>query len=223
MTHCKYCGCSGWFFALNPAGLCGNCAHIVGMEITQRKQHMRDALDRADHTVNPHTRLARIEEMLKDLEALSKYEEKGIPTIEGSPKDEHQRRREQLDALLLETAQQETDSALARVVSAEDAAAKTKVYSDLLLRLADYREKAEKKDALHALERKIRDAVLQIELDGRLLRARNEEARGSNAEALALYQEALTYLKALDMDVELRIKHVARINGKVKELKAKLS
>ncbi|MFA6093745.1 MAG: hypothetical protein WCU88_08575 [Elusimicrobiota bacterium] len=221
MTHCKYCGCSGWFFSLNASGLCVNCAHIVSLDIAQRKELLREDAGRAEETINPQTRLAKLEQIIVNLQELAKYEEKGIPTLEDPAKDALVRRKEELDCALLETAQQETELTLKKVQRISDARAKIKAYGDLLLRLADYRGHASNPDPFLALERRVHDAVYQIELDLHLARAVDLEQTGKPQEALGLYQEAMAYLKALDMAPDLKIRHIAQLNGKIKSLQPK--
>jgi len=222
MGNCKYCGCSGWFFALTKSGLCANCNHIIGMEIAQHREALRSSSEQADRTTNPQSKIARLDQALASLEALAKIEERGIPTLEGSsPSAMLRARQADRDALILGTALQEVSEAMANIQAAEGPERKMSIYSNLLLKLSEHKTKASDKGPLDALERKVKDSVYQIQLNTYLEMAKEAELRREDQKALKLYLEAVAYLKAVDMDPALRTQHVAKLNGKVKELRSK--
>ncbi|MBI2362366.1 MAG: hypothetical protein HYV15_03165, partial [Elusimicrobia bacterium] len=60
MPDCRYCGSSGWLFALNGAGLCGGCEHLVSADIEQRARLLEQSRRAADDTRNTETKLERL-------------------------------------------------------------------------------------------------------------------------------------------------------------------
>lgn len=221
MADCKYCGCSGWFFALSKSGLCQNCGRMVDLEIAQRKDALRDASEQAVRTGNPHSKIARLDQALSHLEALAKLEERGIQALEGTASEQLKARKEERESLILETSRRETEEALAKVQSAQGPGAKIAACQGLLLKLADYKLKLSDAAPLTLLERRLQDCAHQIRLNELLEKARAEEEAGRRESAYGLYREAVGFLKASDMDPQLRTRHMARLNGKLKELKPK--
>ncbi|MBI5242489.1 MAG: hypothetical protein HY922_02245 [Elusimicrobia bacterium] len=222
MAACKYCGCSGWFFPLDKAGLCGTCAHLVGLDVDQRRGIIRDAAKLADQTANPQSKLARLDVILSNLEALAKYEERGIPTMEGSPSEMLRSKKAERDWLLLETAKKDIEEALAKVQAADGPDAKLALYSNLLLKLGEHKSSAGDAGALGELEGKVKASVYQIELSVRLEKAQRAEQAGDDRRAVRLYEEALTYLKATGLEPSARAKHALKINGRIKELRRRI-
>jgi len=113
------------------------------------------------------------------------------------------------------------DESLAQVQAAPSPEAKSSLLNTLLLQLAEFKAKAEDPGPLSAVERKVKDSVILIQLNLDLEKAQDAERRKDFKAALRLYEEALTCLKASDMDAASRAKHALKINGKVKELKAR--
>ena len=221
MSDCKYCGCSGWFFALSKSGLCQNCGHMVSLEIAQRRDSFRDAAERASQTGNPHSKIARLDQALSHLEALAKLEERGIEALEGTASDQLKARKEERDRLILETSRRETEEALAKVSGAQGPKAKIATCQALLLKLSEYKLKLSDAAPLSLLERRLQDCAHQIRLNELLEKAKEEEDAGRRDSAYGLYREAAGFLKASDMDPDLRTRHLVRLNGKLKELKPK--
>lgn len=219
MAACKYCGCSGWFFPLDKAGLCGTCAHLVGLEVDQRRGIIRDAAKLAEQTANPQSKLARLDVILANLEALAKFEERGIPTVEGSPSEMLRSKKAERDRLLLDTAKKDIEETLAKVQAADGPDAKLLLYNGLLLRLGEHKTSAGDARALGELEGKVKASVYQIELNVRLEKAKKADEARDERRALSLYEEALIYLKATDMEPSARAKHAVKINGRIKELR----
>ncbi|HAH06723.1 MAG TPA: hypothetical protein DCM05_09395 [Elusimicrobia bacterium] len=159
--------------------------------------------------------------VVTNLEALAKLEGRGIPTGDAPASESIKARKAERDALLFETAQKALDDALAQVQAAPSPEAKSSLLNTLLLQLAEFKAKAEDPGPLSAVERKVKDSVILIQLNLDLEKAQDAERRKDFKAALRLYEEALTCLKASDMDAASRAKHALKINGKVKELKAR--
>lgn len=216
---CKACGCSGWFFPLSKAGLCHSCAHLIELEVAQRQEAIEDSARLADQTADPRSKLARLDVMLANLDALARLEGRGIPTGKAPAAESLKARRAERDRLLLETAQRALDETMSRLPAAPSPEAKLSLLNTLLLQLSEFKAKAEAPAPLASLERKVKDSVILIKLNLDLEKAQEAEKRRDFKTALALYEEALTCLKASDMDAAARAKHALKINGKLKELK----
>lgn len=87
MASCKYCGKSGIFLKVSPIGLCGNCEPVITMDIERRAQIIGESTEIIVQSSNIDTILSRFDSVLKHLEYLRNYEEKGIPTFAKPPSE----------------------------------------------------------------------------------------------------------------------------------------
>ncbi|MBI5882599.1 MAG: hypothetical protein HZB91_05795 [Elusimicrobia bacterium] len=221
MEHCKYCGCLGLFFGLDKAGLCANCRHMASLEIGLRCQALRDANRKVETTLNPQSKIAGLDIVVENLQALRKYEERGIPTVEGSPAALlGEARRRQIE-LILETARSERGDLLAQVEKVADLEAKRRLYSAFLLRITEYRGKLDDPAPLDELRRQIHRAVHQVQLDAVIRGAVEADLGGRREEALKRYREAAEFLRKADVDDEFRAGQMLKLNAKIRKLGAK--
>lgn len=218
MACCKVCGVPGWFFMLDRKGLCGNCGRMLAMEVDRRAADIETASKRVDDTLNPESKIAGLDAMAVNLEALARYESKGIPTLAESPKARLEATRSNLQNIILAAARQEVEALVGRVSDAPDNESKRRLYAAFLLKLADYRQRGGAEAELDAIERGVRSAIHQVQLGGLLDAAGRQEAAGDPSRALCSFLEALEYLKKSDIDEEARVRQRARLNGKIKEL-----
>lgn len=221
MDQCKLCACSGWFFALNKQGLCANCHQLTAMEISMRRENIEAASRRIEITHNPQSKLAALDIMAKNLEALEKLEEKGIPTIEGSPSAKLKEAHEQRLGLILETARGELKALLERVERAKGLDDRRKLFSQFLLILEEYAIKGIRTKEIVEIKTEVRRALRQVELNAILDDAHALELKGKSYEALNLYKEAASFLKKAELDETYRTTQIAKINGCIKALGGK--
>lgn len=221
MDQCKLCACSGWFFALTKQGLCANCRQLTAMEVSLRRENIDAAKRRIESTHNPQSKLAALDIVAKNLEALERLEDKDIPTIEGSPKARLREAQEQRIALILETARAELQVLLERVEQAKVLDDRRKLLSQFLLTLEEYALQGIRTDEIMRIKTEVRRALRQVELNVILEDARSLEQKSKPQEALSLYREAASFLKKAELDETYRSAQIAKINGCIKALGGK--
>ncbi|MFA6316277.1 MAG: hypothetical protein WC943_02575 [Elusimicrobiota bacterium] len=222
MEHCKYCGCVGLFFGLDKAGLCANCRHMASLEIGLRRQALRDASRMIETTLNPQSKIAGLDIVVENLQALRKYEDRGIPSIEGSPAALLDAARARQVELVLETARAERKDLLAQVEKIDDLEAKRRLYAAFLLRLTEYSGKLSDPSPLEELRRQVHRAVHQVQLDAVIRGAVEAEAAGQREGALKRYREAVEFLRKADVDGEFRAGQMLKLNAKIRKLGSKI-
>lgn len=215
MERCKYCGSRGLFFGLNKSGLCATCQHMVAMEVGLRRQAIDDAAKKVDSTVNPQSKIAGLDMLLENIEALRKYEERGIPSVAGSPsamlRDVQQKRQE----IVLAAAHAELQDMMAKVKKAASLDAKRQLYSTFILRMAEYKQKLDDPGRLSDLELQVKRADHQVQLDAVIGRALEYELAGARADAVRTYHEAADFLKKSCVDEPARTRLMVKINAKI--------
>jgi hypothetical protein len=218
MRRCKVCGCSALFFGVNASGLCSSCTHLLTLEIAQRQRLIEDGLRLADQTVNPHSKIANLDQILAQLEALTRYEERGINTLPASASSMLQQVRERKDAVVAQAAQADVAETMLRVQQAALPEAKVALYTTLQLRLADYRLRLSDPKILDPLEAGVREGVRRIRLSAPLERARMAETRGQKEKALACYRYALDFLRSSDPERAAFADRIPEIEERIRAL-----
>ncbi len=219
MASCRFCGCSSWLFSLCPAGLCGNCEHLVSAELEQRARVLAESRRGFEDTRNAATKLDRLDLAVVQLEALAVYERRGISTPVESAERRLRETRRELDALVMRTAKEDLDRTMAGVRAEPDPERKARALSEFLLRLKDYAARAGVKGPLPVLEKKVRGAVWRVRLNAALERARRAE-KGGPAAAARAYREALTLLGAPEASGPVVVTQRLRVLEKLEMLDA---
>jgi len=194
MAVCKVCGCTGWLFFISDKGICRTCAHLTSIDVEQRTRIVRDEARSAETTLNPHSKIAHLDVVVKNLEALADYESKGVPTPEAEAGARLSESRKERDALLLRTAKAELNDVIQRVRKEARAEGKTALYEDLLRRLGEFKARLEGERSLDTMIRKVEGTIMRIRLDSRIRGARSHEKAGRSDAARKGYEEALAFL-----------------------------
>lgn len=206
---------------MTKQGLCANCHQLAAMEISLRRENIEAASRRIEITHNAQSKLAALDIMATNLSALGKLEEKGIPTIEGSPAKKLKETQEQREGLILETARAELKGLLERVEKASSLEDRRKLFSQFLLILEEYALQGIRTKELVEIKTEVRRALRQVELNAILDDAHTLEQKNNTAEALNLYKEASAFLKKAELDETYRSTQIAKINGCIKALGGK--
>ncbi|MFA6004515.1 MAG: hypothetical protein WC881_10655 [Elusimicrobiota bacterium] len=215
MERCKCCGSLGLFFGLGKTGLCSTCQHMVSLEVGLRQQAIKDAAKKVDSTVNPQSKIAGLDMLLENIEALRKYEERGIPCVEGSPSAMLQDAQRKRQEIVLAAAHAELQDLLAKVEKAASVGAKRQLYSTFLLRMEEYEKKLDDPARLRDLELQVRRADHQVQLDAVISQALELELAGARADAVRTYHEAADFLKKSCVDEPARTRLMVKINAKI--------
>ena len=85
MASCKWCGKSGLFLSLTKNGLCKICDIEIVSDIFQKQMLINDSTQIIQASENVDTIVSRFDFIVDILNSLSKYEQKGIPTLNPPP------------------------------------------------------------------------------------------------------------------------------------------
>ncbi len=210
---CKYCACAGWFFHLSKEGLCATCEHLVGLEVEQRERAIADSQKAAETTLNPHSKITKMDLVVENLDALAKFEKRGIPTSKISALERLGQSREKLDKLVLRTAKAELRGVFKKVRRTGGPEAKIKLLSDFRLKLAAFCTRKDLPEDLRLLNLRIRDAIYRIRLNVFLDLAKEAEKASQPPAAADDYKEALKFLKGDPTQTEQMARLEAKILG----------
>ncbi|MFH2201796.1 MAG: hypothetical protein ABIJ96_01640 [Elusimicrobiota bacterium] len=216
---CKFCGGGSWFFKLSKDGLCGDCEHLVKMDVRQRVRLIQDHKDAAEQTLNPHSKIAKMDVVVKNLDALAGYEKRGIKTMGESAAEQRDRSQADLGRLVVNTAKGELKGVLAQVRKTSDLEAKIKLLTAFQLKLSEFKARADSSEDLELFARKVRNSIYRIRLNSILETARVIEKEGDPKQAMAMYSEALKFLNSTDDPDSSREEHRARLEKKISSLK----
>lgn len=196
MSSCKYCGGLGLFFSISGEGLCAACQPLVTMDVEQRVRIVEAEAAAADRTLNPQSKIDRLDQVVHNLNALADYEKKGIRTLNGEAGERLEESRKALESLILKTASAEVKDCFRKVRAEREAERKLKRLSHCLLRLQEHEERLGPRPALSALTRKAQNLSHRIQLHDEMARGVRAEQVGLIEQARAHYQQALNHLKA---------------------------
>ena len=146
-------------------------------------------------TLNPQSKIAGRDLLVDNIEALRKYEERGIPGVEGSPAAMLKDARRKREEVVLTAAHAELQDMMAKVKKAATWEAKRRLYSTFLLRMGEYKKKLDDPSHLKDLELHVRCADHQAQLDAIISQARGSELAGAHSVAARTYREAADLLK----------------------------
>lgn len=218
MAQCKYCGRSGWFLALTANGLCNNCNPIVSMDVIQRARIINDSLKLVRESKKLDTQLSRCDLIVEHASALMKYEQLGIPTLNPLPSAFVQEYQAMHDQIIVDGLTTEFENARSKAEVAPSVTSKVNLLSKALLKVREYKLKANNPSILDSLEQQISQLIQNIQLAGYLDAARKAEFKGQKKKALDQYYEALYFLKHDDINDSFQQEHISLIESKIAEL-----
>ncbi len=218
MAQCKYCGRSGWLLAITANGLCNNCNPIVVMDLVQRVRIINDSLKLVRESKKLDTQLSRCDLIIEHASALMKYEQLGIPTLNPLPSALIKEFQPMHDQIIVDALTSEFENARSKAEVAPSVTIKVNLLSKVLLKVREYKPKANNPSILDSLERQISQLIQDTQLAGYLDSAKKAEFKGQKKKALDQYYEALYFLKHDDIDDSLQQEHISLIESKIAEL-----
>jgi len=102
MAQCKWCDRKGFFLSTNEFGLCKSCALEVVVDVQNQSRIIGDCIKLVDQSKKFDTRLSRCELLIEKAEALLKYEQKGILTINPPPSNLLMEYKPKYDQIILD-------------------------------------------------------------------------------------------------------------------------
>jgi len=164
------------------------------------------------------TQLSRCDLLLEHAEALMKYEEKGIPTIEPLPSALLREYRIKQDELILNGLECEVKDTLIKIGVTISPKTKINHLSKALLKIREYKPKANNSELLNDLEMKLVELIHQTQLNSYLEEAKKAEFKGQRKKALENYYEALYFLKHDEIDDALQSENISALEARIAEL-----
>ncbi len=222
MGKCKWCGKTGLFLKVSSNGLCNNCEGPVALDIQQRARIAGESLKLVQESKNLEIRLSRLKEMLKHLYVLTKYEEKGIPTIDPLPSVIYKEFYYKNDQIVIEHIETEVEKARKKNETAATVKTKKGNIIKVIQKIEDYREKMDKSEKLNGIINKLKTEAHDIEVAGYLEEADKAAFKGKKPKALDNYYEALYLLRTDDIDDEKQEKQIKEIEKKIVALGGKI-
>ncbi len=218
MAQCKWCEKKGMLLSVNWDGLCKVCASTVAIEIQQRTRIIDDSARLALEGKKIDTRLSRCNLVLEHANALLKYEEKGVPTIDPDPSKLIFGFNELHDKIIIEEMEGITNKALTKAGVATTNKQAINEATKALVKIKEWEDKLNEPGGLEDLEGQVRTFTHEKQLNGFLEEARKAEFKGNTKKALDQYQEALYFLKTDEVDDSLQAGAISEIEAKIKEL-----
>lgn len=218
MAQCKWCGKKGFLLSVDQHGLCSSCSPSVVLDIKERLRVIGSSREVANNAKNWRTKASRIDLMVRHLEHLQQYEQRGILSLDPpGPQALQDLERARRDAAI-EAAETEVSKALASAETATTPKTKVNRASKALLALDAIRREIADYEELVPHEQQIRRFMHEANLNGFLDAARKAEFKGNKKKALDQYQEALFFLLNDDVDDSLQSEHIKSLEAKICQL-----
>jgi hypothetical protein len=191
---------------------------MVAMEVNSRVRVIKDSMEFAEKGKTLDTRLSRCELVIEYAQALSKYEQLGISTINPSPSALMYQYQVKRNEILVEGLKDELRRTFDKVSVAQNPKAKINHLSKLLLTIREHKMKIPGEYNIDDLEKRVIDSISDIQLETYLDTARKAEFKGNNKKALDQYYEALYFLQHDDIDDSLQKEMILKIEAKISKL-----
>ena len=219
MPTCNWCGRSGIFLHINNNGLCQNCNPFIKLDIQNRIRILSDSLELVKTTKKLDTLILRLNLILEHSQSLSKYEEKGIPTIQPPPSKVYQDFQLNYDNIIIERIEIDLQEKLKNLdIPSVSPRVKLNQLSKILTQINDIEPKLHNPEIINPMRQKISSQINQIQLNSYLEDAEKAEFKGKKKIALDNYYEALYFLQHDKIDDSLQQSDILRIKSKILEL-----
>jgi hypothetical protein len=81
MARCKWCDRKGLFLFVTKDGICKNCSILINKEAQSRLRVISESKKIVEESINPATISGRTQTIIDHLDALQKFEDKGIQPL----------------------------------------------------------------------------------------------------------------------------------------------
>lgn len=193
----------------------------MNLDASQRIRIINDSVKIISNSKSIDTRLSRLDVLLEHANALLRYEQRGISTIDPPPSYLVNRFSEMRDQIILESLKADVASGASKAAVASTTQTKVNALSKVLLKIREYKSKADKPESLSTferLERQVSNSIQKIQLEGYLNAAKKAEFKGQKKKALDQYYEALYFLKHDEIDDSIQKNQINFIESKITEL-----
>ena len=188
------------------------------MDASQRIRIINDSIKIVTESKNLDTRLSRLDLLLEHANALLKYEQRGIRIMDPRPSYFISKFGGMRDQIISESLDKDYESASSKATVAPTITSKVNALSKVLLKIREYKTKANHPESLEALEKQVAAAIQKYQLDGYLDAAQKAQFKGQKKKALDQYYEALYLLKHDQVDDSLQKDQITLIESKITEM-----
>jgi len=215
MGQCKNCGNKGFFLSISGLGLCDSCHPPIAVDINQRMGIINESMNLIQSSNVLKTQTHRLELLKKNLDALYKYEKKGITRGITKLLSMYDMLREET---ILKSVKAIMDAAIAKATAAPSAklsvTAASKALEAITSGLQELPDNEVLLDYMHDINKYIDDAKLKSILDA----ANLAEFKDKTNRAIDLYKEALFFLNGIEEKDQWQLEQIAEIETRIKEL-----
>lgn len=221
MAQCKWCDASGWFLGIDSNGLCRECQPMF-VEAINRCRVLKESVELAQEGKTVKTRVSRCDLAIEHAEYLLPFEEKGINTVDPTPTKILKHLRSLRTEIVVTEASLLADKAIAKSKIATTARSKENAVAAGLLKIREFAGGygLSEDPAISSLEDTLRSEIHRVTLSNFEEAAQKAEFKGNTKKAIDQYQEALFFLLNDDVDDSQQQAEIARIEGKIEELKS---
>jgi len=224
MGQCVWCERKGFFLSVDFNKLCRNCQSIIYFDFKQRFRIIEDSKNLIEKSKNFKTRIHRIDTLLEHAQALKKYEEKNISTLEPPPSELEKYYKDLKNELIYENIIDEIDKIMNKATLALTAKTKMTEANKAILKIVEGRNELQDKDKIDSLnkkEKEIKNFIHETQLNEFLEEAKKADFKGQKSKALDKYQEALYFLQTDEVDDSLQKEKIDEIKSKISKLSNK--
>jgi len=160
----------------------------------QRAELAESATREAAQTLNPQSKIAKLDIAVSELRALAEYEGKGIKTPVEAARLRLDRTSAERDALILRTAREDAAETIEKLSSMPRPGEKLKFLEGFRTKLTEYRRRCGDGRSIDILERRVKTTAYRIRLSARLDEAEAAEKEKKTDDAKSLFEEALAIM-----------------------------
>jgi len=208
MAQCIWCGGKSLFLSVDKNKLCRNCQGKIYFDLQQRIRIIQDSQKLIEKSKNFNTRIGRIDTLLEHVQALKKYEDKNITTLELPPSEVEKAYLRIRSELIFEDINEEIDKIMNKAKLGLTPRTKMNEANKALVKINERRREIQEEDKITVIEKKekeIKTFIHKTQLNEYIEEAKKAEFKGQKSKALDKYQEALYFLQKENID-ELKTK-----------------
>jgi len=221
MAQCIWCERKGLFLSVDRNKLCRNCQATIYFDFQQRLRIIQDSQKIIEKSKNFKTRIGRIDTLLEHVQALKKYEDKNITTLEPKPSEVEKTFFKIRGELIFENIMEEIDNIINKAKLGLTPKTKMNEANKALIKINERRREIQEEDKINVIEEKykeIKKFIHETKLNEFIEEAKKAEFKGQKPKAFDKYQEALYFLQTDEIDDSLQKEKIDELKAKISEL-----
>lgn len=163
MAACRNCQRSGWFLSITSDGVCHDCQNGISLEVANRVRIIKESEEIIGRSKNLNTKVSRAECIIQQIEALSRYEDKGIPTVKPTPSALLKQWQQQRDAIILDDINAVLNEANAKAASSKSDKVKHGAFLRVFSKIMTFRNNLTDPTGLDQVQNEVLRTTLELE------------------------------------------------------------